>query len=233
MRKFIKSLIILNCFILLICSPLIYLSIYKTKIKAIESPNIQYIYLDPGHGGKDGGGIGINGVYEKEINLNICYILKRYLENSGYNVKLTRYDDYDLASKNSTNRKYEDINKRIELIDNDNTLLYLSIHCNMYPNCNVKGAQTFYDKKDDNNKLLAEIIQDKFVNILNNTKRVSKSISDKYLINNVKTNGCLIEVGFLSNIEEMKLLCDLKYQDKVSYCIYIGIIEFLAKNNNF
>ena len=104
MRKFIKSLIILNCFILLICTPLIYLSIYKTKIKAIESPNIQYIYLDPGHGGKDGGGIGINGVYEKEINLNICYILKRYLENSGYNVKLTRYDDYDLASKNSTNR---------------------------------------------------------------------------------------------------------------------------------
>ena len=56
---------------------------------------------------------------------------------------------------------------------------------------------------------------------------------DKYLINNVKTNGCLIEVGFLSNIEEMKLLCDLKYQDKVSYCIYLGIIEFLAKNNNF
>ena len=77
--------------------------------------NKQYICIDPGHGGIDGGGMSYSEIYEKDINLKISYYLKNYLENSGYNIILTRYGDYDLASNNTKNRKSEDIKKSEEI----------------------------------------------------------------------------------------------------------------------
>jgi N-acetylmuramoyl-L-alanine amidase len=192
-----------------------------------EQENIKYIYIDPGHGGKDGGAISNTGIYEKDINLLISYRLKSYLENCGYNVKMTRYGDYDLASHGSKNRKNEDINKRIDLINNQDVILYISIHCNIYTSQIIKGAQTFY-KDNEENKMLANIIQNKLKCILKNTTRDSKKITGKYLIDNSQTIGCLVEVGFLSNPEELALLTDKIYQDQLAYCIYLGIIEYLG-----
>lgn len=192
----------------------------------------KYIYIDPGHGGIDGGAISRDGIYEKTINLSISYYLKQYLENSGFNVKMTRYSDYDLANYNSKNRKMDDLNKRINLINNDNNLLFISIHCNIYKSSKIKGAQTFY-KNTQNNKLLANIIQNKLINILKNTNRQSKIIKNKYLLDNVQTVGCLVEVGFLSNEEELQLLKTKKYQQEIACCIYIGILEYLNQKNYF
>jgi N-acetylmuramoyl-L-alanine amidase len=145
---------------------------------------------------------------------------------------ITRYGDYDLASKESRNRKYEDITKRINLIDNSNCLLFISIHCNIYTNNTIKGAQTFFNDKNILNKNLSESIQEKMIAILKNTKRVAKSIKGKYLIDNIKSVGSLVEVGFLSNDEEASLLANPVYQDTVAYSIYLGIIDYLAPNNN-
>ena len=64
--------------------------------------------------------------------------------------------------------------------------------------------------------------------LLNNTKREAKSITDKYLLDNVKTTGCLVEVGFLSNDVEVELLSKSEYQKQMAYCIYLGIIEYLG-----
>ncbi len=200
----------------------------QNKIKAIkEIENNSCIYLDPGHGGKDGGAISNTGLYEKNINLLICYKLKTYLENSGYNVKMTRYGDYDLASNDSKNRKTEDINNRIKLINNEDVILFVSIHCNIYTSSKIRGAQTFY-KDDYENKILSNLIQNNLKKILKNTTRDAKTINGKYLIDNSKTTGCLVEVGFLSNQEELVLLTDKTYQDRVAYCIYLGIIEYLG-----
>ena len=230
MKSYASKLIII---FLLILSPVIFLGIMKNTVKAVENKNKEFIIIDPGHGGIDGGCMSDTGVYEKEINLKVSFLLKTYLENSGYNVILTRDDDYDLASKNSKNRKSEDINKRLKIINNDNTLLFVSIHCNIYSDSSIRGAQTFYNSSFESNKNLAIIIQEKFNVILKNTNRKSKSINNKYLIDNSKKTGCLIEIGFLSNKEEFNLLNTNSYQDDIAYCIYIGIIEYLSINNNF
>ena len=214
--------------VLLICAPIIFLGVMKNNVKAYENKNKEYIYLDPGHGGIDGGGVSNTGVYEKDINLKVCYLLKQYLENCGYNVLLTRYGDYDLASQNSNSRKYEDITKRIQLISEDNVILFVSIHCNIYTSSKIKGAQTFYNLKDEENKKIAESIQEKLVNILKNTTRKAKSINEKYLLDNVNKKGCLVELGFLSNKEELTLLTNKSYQEKIAYAIYLGIIEYLG-----
>lgn len=187
------------------------------------------IYIDPGHGGPDGGGVGLFGEYEKEIVLEISLKLKKYLNQAGYNVLLTRYGDYDLAD-NVTNEKREDILRRVKLINESNCLLYVSIHANKFSDPTIHGAQTFYKDGRSDNKELAEFIQEAMVSILQNTNRVAKPISGKYLIDNTVKPGALVEVGFLSNPIEAKLLRDEFYQEKVAYAIHVGITSYLEKN---
>lgn len=199
-------------------------------INSLNSKNI--IYIDPGHGGPDGGAVGIDGIYEKEIVLTISNRLKRYLTESGYNVVLTRTGDYDLADDNSKNKKREDIHNRVKLINNSNCLLFVSIHANKYSSPGVYGSQVFYRSKDEESKILSDEIQESLKAILQNTKRIAKSICGKYLIDHTRPPGSLVEVGFLSNPEEAKALLDDYYQERVAYAIYIGILSYLEKVNN-
>ena len=180
------------------------------------------IYIDPGHGGFDGGAIGIDGTIEKDINLNISKFLKDYLEDLGFCVYLTRDKDIALAKT-----KRDDILKRVDLINNPTVDMFISIHLNAFPNKALYGAQVFY-KDNLENKLLSECIQ-KTLSIVTNTKRVSKAINDKYLIDHTNKLGCLVEAGFLSNDQELALLKDLSYQKKIAYCIYVGILDYLAR----
>ena len=178
------------------------------------------IYLDQGHGGFDGGCVG-NGLIEKDITLNISLKLKQHLESCGYTVYLTREIDKALSKE-----KADDIYKRVALINNANTLLYISIHANSYPHASVKGAQTFY-KENDENKKIAELIQNNLQSIDLKNTRLAKSISGKYLLDHANKIGCLVEVGFLSNPDEANKLNDKYYQNKIAYAIYAGILSYI------
>ena len=184
------------------------------------------IYIDPGHGGFDGGATSIDkNTLEKNIVLDISIKLKYYLEQMGYKVLLTR--DSDIALSNT---KVEDIHKRVALINNSRCLLYISIHANSYPNNNVKGAQTFYNPSKENNKYLSKYIMDELHNIDPYNKRVSKELKGKYLLDKTNKVGCLVEVGFLTNNQEVNLLVSDDYQEKIAYSIYLGIINYFSKS---
>ena len=80
----------------------------QTKLKVV---------IDPGHGGNDPGGIGVSGVLEKDVNLSVALFLKANLESQGMEVIMTRDTDKALySSESSTNKKKEDLAKRIEII---------------------------------------------------------------------------------------------------------------------
>lgn len=188
------------------------------------------IVIDPGHGGSDGGSVGLDGTLEKVINLQIAKNLKLCLEDKGFNVILTRDGDYDLASLDSNNRKREDIHKRVKIINESGAVVFLSIHANSYPNGEVKGAQVFYKKGNDNSKFLGEIIQGSIQNNLKNTFRKSKEITNKYLIDYTSITGVLIEVGFLSNQIELENLKNTKYQNLLCAAICDGVIKFINES---
>ena len=192
-----------------------------------EINSLPLIIIDPGHGGPDGGAVSNDGIYEKDIVLAISIKLKYYLEQAGYKVTLTRSGDYDLAPNGSKNHKRDDIHKRVDMINNSNCLLFISIHANSYPNSSIYGSQVFYSNNGVESKLLSESIQETLFAILQNTNRSAKSISGKYLIDNTNKTGSLIEVGFLSNFREASLLKTDIYQDRVAYAIYIGITNYL------
>lgn len=181
------------------------------------------IVLDAGHGGKDDGARS-NEAKEQDINLKIAIKLKKLLEQSGVHVVMTRDGAYDLASDQATNRKKEDMKKRIDIINNEKTDLFISIHLNAYPNTSVKGAQAFYASTNEVSKVFADIIQKHFKS-LTNTKMTSKP-GDFYILKNANKIGSLVECGFLSNPEDREKLIEDDYQAKVAQTLYDSILEY-------
>lgn len=196
-------------------------------VEASQSDKV-IIFIDPGHGGFDGGAIGTDGTYEKEIVLLIGLMLEDMFINDGYQVLMTRREDIDLA-ESGNNLKRSDIYKRVEIINGSNAEIYLSIHANSFPNSYYWGAQTFFKRNESKSRELAVAVQDSLIVNLLNTYRLAKHINDVYLINNIDIPGCLIEVGFLSNKKELELLKTENYQREVAYAIYLGVKDYLER----
>ena len=202
-----------------------------SNIKETSSVFEKTIVIDAGHGGLDGGCVGVNGSCEKDINLKITYKLKDIIESNGYKVILTRQTDDDLSSDDSSNKKREDIHKRVRIINESNCLLFISIHCNKYVNNKIYGSQVFYSNvnKTNESKELAKEIMDSLKRHLKNTNRVERKIENKYLLDNTNKIGVICEVGFLSNEKEEALLLKDTYQESIAKAIYDGVSNYLDR----
>lgn len=198
------------------------LILYSLKVEAILPLTGKTIILDAGHGLEDPG-TSYGNIYEKDINLKIVLKLQDYLGSLGALVILTRDDDYDLSSPKTHYRKKSDFDNRIKLINENNADLYISIHLNYLNNANYYGPQVFYIEE---NKELAEIIQNTMNNDLKSSRKIKKIPSNTYMYRKLKTKGVLIECGFLSNKKERELLIQNDYQEKVAKSIVKGIVNY-------
>ncbi|KHD85703.1 N-acetylmuramoyl-L-alanine amidase CwlD [Heyndrickxia ginsengihumi] len=192
------------------------------------------IYLDPGHGGPDGGATG-DEVLEKDIALNVALKLKDYLQQQGALVLMTRETDTDLAdsdTKGYSRRKVEDLKKRLSMINESEADLFISIHLNAIPQSQWSGAQTFYSPQLVENKRIASFVQAELIRNLENTKRIPKTLSSVYLLKHAKKPGALVEIGFLSNPQERKNLTSDKYQTQVAASIYNGVMRYFSKEKD-
>jgi len=191
------------------------------------------IYIDPGHGGPDGGAESGNAV-ESEIALSISKKLRDFLQQQGALVLMTREEDVDLAddgTRGLSRRKVQDLHRRAELINSSEAEFFISIHLNSIPSSRWRGAQTFYNNRYVENKIAAEFIQSELVRNLENTDRKAKPIRDVYLIKTVTKPGALVEVGFLSNPQERDLLTKDSYQTKIAASIYEGILRYFTEKD--
>lgn len=215
------------------------LSIYKlNQVLNVSSlpTSRKVIIIDPGHGGIDGGMVGsTTGVYESKINLEISLKLRKYLEESGSLVLMTRDEDVGLYTDGGTIRKKknEDLRNRKRLFDESNADIVISIHSNSFQESKYYGAQSFYNPNCENSKQIAEFIQEELIRVLDNTNtRKAKSKKDVYILKNVKVPTVIVECGFLSNPKEERLLQNPEYQEKIAWSIYIGLIKYFDKIND-
>ena len=86
-------------------------------IKAGKEREKLLVVIDAGHGGDDPGKVGINGVYEKDLNLQIAGLVKLFLEANDVEVVMTRDSDQGLYDADASNKKVQDMKRRIALID--------------------------------------------------------------------------------------------------------------------
>lgn len=186
------------------------------------------VVVDAGHGGIDPGKVSINGTLEKDINLKIAEALKKYLEAEDIEVVMTRETDEGLYDANVSNKKVQDMKRRIELIDEADPVITVSIHQNSYPEEYVHGAQVFFYSGSAQGQKLAETIQAQLVDKVDpDNRRQVKANDSYYLLRKTGIPIIIVECGFLSNRAEAEKLCDEDYQDRVAWAIHMGIMQYL------
>ncbi len=195
----------------------------------IEKSNNQKfcVVIDAGHGGNDPGKVGVNNALEKDINLQIAYQLKTFLEMDDVKVIMTRTGENGLYDENASNKKVQDMKRRLEIIEEAEPDLVVSIHQNSYQEEYVKGAQVFYYSTGEKSRALAEIIQEQLRILDAENKRSAKGNDSYYLLKKTARPIVIVECGFLSNRSEAEMLITPLYQERVAFQIHMGIMKYL------
>jgi N-acetylmuramoyl-L-alanine amidase len=196
--------------------------------------NTSVIVIDPGHGGIDGGA-SLNGLVEKDINLDISLKIRDYLEQEGFSVIMTRQLDVSLEGLSNTrgSRYIRDLTARVDKINNSSARMFLSIHVNCYlKNPKVDGSIVFYDKSFKENKILAYCIQRALNNMAIGGKRRTAhdpKIGDYFILRNSRIPGAIVETAFISNRTEWNLLKQDKFRDDIAKNIVKGVKQYLEE----
>lgn len=223
----------LGSLVLFLCS--IFGAAHAVSMAAADAESRPTVVLDAGHGGEDGGAVGVNGVEEKAINLQIALYVQEALQREGYPVIMIR--DTDTAMGNTSldtvaERKRSDIQYRTQLVQETENCILVSIHQNFFEQSQYRGAQVFYSPNHPDSLPLAESIRASIVTQLQpeNTRENKEAESSIYILNHVDVPAVIVECGFLSNPEEAELLCDSAYQQKLANAIADGILAFCVSD---
>ena len=186
------------------------------------------IVLDPGHGGDDPGMIGSSGINEKVLNLVYAKKVKALLEEQGYRVVMTRETEDGLYDAHESNKKAQDMQRRVAIIAETKPLLTVSIHQNCYPDPSVSGPQVFYFEHSVEGERLAACIQEAMNTELNIARpRVHKGNTSYYILKRSGSVTVIVECGFLSCPQEEAKLQEETYQDQVARAICDGIMNYI------
>ncbi|SHI31980.1 N-acetylmuramoyl-L-alanine amidase [Desulfofundulus thermosubterraneus] len=188
------------------------------------------IVVDPGHGGVDPGVVGKNNVLEKDLVLAVGQKLALYLRQGGARVIMTREGDHDLADPELTGlykRKRQDLARRVTLANSLPAHAMVSIHINSFSNPSQYGAQTFTRSGSPESEALARAIQDELNRLLKTNHRLPL-YGDYYILRHSRVPTVIVEIGFITNPREYRLLQDPLYQSKVAWCLYAGLTRYFA-----
>ncbi len=214
--------------------------------KYTASNGIKYVVIDAGHGGKDSGAVGsitevtevdeaaseeataqqiienTTTYYEKTINLAVAKLVQKNLQDAGVKVIMTRTGD-----------TYPTLSERSVLANQNDAAMFVSIHVNSAANApNANGIEVYYANKNNNDfygltsKKFASTVLDKMLEETDARSRGVKS-ENYYVIRTSLMPAILIEVGFISNADEIKQLIDPAYQQKLADGISAGILAHI------
>lgn len=185
------------------------------------------VVVDAGHGGADPGKVGINDALEMDINLEVAKYLKIFLESEGIKVVMTREDENGLYDEGASNKKVQDMKRRLQIIEEADPILVVSIHQNSYHEEYVKGAQVFYYATSEKSKALAEVLQMQLKRLDEENNRQPKANDSYYLLKKTAKPIVIAECGFLSNTAEAEKLITPLYQEKLAFQIHMGIVKYI------
>lgn len=201
----------------------------KKVTPPLKSKNF-LIMLDPGHGGHDVGTQSNSEprYQEKSLNLVTARFVKKFLEQSGYQVEMTRRND-----------SFVSLTNRAQMANDRNSYVFVSIHYNSAPSAQAKGIEVFFYQSQEEkertakSKRLAHTI---LRSVLAHTKARSRGVkhANYAVIRETKMPAILIEGGFVTNEAELENLKDPTYLKRLAWGIARGIEEYIrnasAKN---
>ena len=173
------------------------------------------VVLDAGHGGSDSGAVGPTGVTEKSVSLAVSLKAQELLTALGYQVVMTRTTDIDVAAP--------DVSDQVELqarVDKapPNAALFISIHCNAFSTGKANGMETYHAPTAVQGARLARLLNEELERMGGLNNRGVKA-ARFYVMTHSKCPASLIELGFITNHREEKLLASDDYQQKLAQAI--------------
>ncbi|MGF1495391.1 MAG: N-acetylmuramoyl-L-alanine amidase, partial [Elainellaceae cyanobacterium] len=174
------------------------------------------IVIDPGHGGRDPGAIGRNGLREAPTVMDISLRVQRLLEQQGIQVVMTRTGDVTV-----------DLEPRVAIARRADADLFVSIHANAISMSRpeVNGLETFYYSSREGYQL-AQSIQRSMVQ---STGMVNRGVKEArfYVIRNTPMPAVLVETGFVTGANDAPRLADPNFRQQMAEAIAQGIFEYL------
>ncbi|MGM9529623.1 MAG: N-acetylmuramoyl-L-alanine amidase [Phascolarctobacterium sp.] len=195
----------------------------KSKFRTGGGIKGKIITLDPGHGGSDPGAIGASGLKEKQITLEISMRVKELLEKAGAKVYMTRTTDVDVYGPNASDRA--ELQARVNVAEKNNSDLFLSLHINSSVNKSVGGFSSYYYPKTDNDLKIAKAIQDKFAKNFG-VDNLGVRQANFYVVKRCSMPATLLEMCFISNPNEEKLMKGKWFQKKTARLIVEGVENY-------
>ena len=188
-------------------------------------PNVPYgkykVVIDPGHGGSDPGAVGINGLRETDIVLEVSKNVSELLRNKGVKIILTRSHETTL-----------ELQPRVAKANNSNADAFVSIHANATrgKRKDVNGLETYYYSGSKGYSLAKNIHKQILITSYQSPDRGIKR-SRFYVIRKSSMPAVLVEIGFVTGIYDAALLRQKGYRDKMSFAIAKGILNYLKVSN--
>ncbi|ADL13313.1 N-acetylmuramoyl-L-alanine amidase family protein [Acetohalobium arabaticum] len=192
------------------------------QIQATNSNNLNLvgktIVIDAGHGGADPGAIGAGGTMEKDVNLDVAKKLASLLKEAGAKIRMTRKED-----------KYVTLWDRANEANELNCDIFVSIHANAHQKKKASGSETYvYPGSYGDNLVLAKKVQGSLHEKLGTPDRGVRF--DKfYVLENTTMPSILVEIGFLTNSHEERLLASSSFKQKAAEGMYKGIVDFFSR----
>ncbi|MFK8183485.1 MAG: N-acetylmuramoyl-L-alanine amidase [Phormidesmis sp.] len=181
-------------------------------------PNGRFtVVLDPGHGGRDPGAVGINGLQEKQVVNDITPRVAEILREQGANVVLTRSSDVEV-----------DLAPRVQIAERANASIFVSIHANAISMSrpDVNGLETFY--ASDAGQRLANTVHAVVLNEMGMRDRRVRS-ARFYVIRRTSMPAILIETGFVTGAEDAPNLANPAWRERMAQSIAKGILLHLQR----
>lgn len=175
------------------------------------------VMLDPGHGGKDPGAIGIGGLREKDIVLPISLEVASLLEQQGVQAVLTRSDD-----------RFISLAGRVEMAERARSNLFVSIHANAISASrpDVNGLETYY------HQLGRELAQTVHKSVLQSVEIGDRRVRQArfYVLRNTSMPSILVETGFVTGYQDAAKLKEPEHRSRMARAIAQGILQYVRQN---
>lgn len=193
----------------------------------ISAENQPTFIIDAGHGGTDGGAVGLDGTLEKDLNLDLSLKLAELFYLADTDFILTRSFDDDTDGDPSSFSKRADILSRAALAAKYPSAVFVMIHMNSSTGKNDKGFQVFYGHKAAASETVANNIHTAVESscLANRMREVKKAPSSVYLTEHVENTAVLVECGFISNEDDLRLLREPLYRQKLALVLFSALLE--------
>jgi N-acetylmuramoyl-L-alanine amidase len=176
------------------------------------------VVLDPGHGGGDPGAVGQNNVHEADVVLPIAQQVASLLQQQGIQAVLTRTSDVEI-----------DLEPRVQMAEQINASLFVSIHANSMgmDRPDVNGTETYYYSSGE---ALAETIQNSIVTTVGTNDRGIKQ-ARFYVLRKTSMPAVLVETGYVTGSEDGPQLANPSFQTQMATAIARGILLYLQQQS--